>query len=192
MLFDARAEFDRWFAETLGEPTAIQKRAWPAIRRGSHVLLSAATGQGKTLAAWRPILERIAAADSTRGVRALHIAPLKALARDITHNLKPALNLVGGLRGSAPCIGLRGAHLALSLARLDALLGRKVQRIGVSATIGAPEPLTAFLTGADPVQSCAVVIDDRSRAPRIELELPPRGLGAWAGAALSRRRSRPA
>ncbi|MFP3671127.1 hypothetical protein SB717_39280, partial [Priestia sp. SIMBA_032] len=42
-----------------------------------------------------------------RGVRALHIAPLKALARDMTHNLSPLLDAVLPISGRAPSIGLR-------------------------------------------------------------------------------------
>ncbi|MEO5833329.1 MAG: ATP-dependent helicase [Nakamurella sp.] len=45
----------------------------------------------------------------------------------------------------------RGAHLALSLARLDALLERPAQRIGLSATVRPLEEVGRFLTGGMPV-----------------------------------------
>ncbi|HLS77505.1 MAG TPA: ATP-dependent helicase [Nocardia sp.] len=45
----------------------------------------------------------------------------------------------------------RGAHLALSLARLDLLTGRPAQRIGLSATVRPAEEVGRFLTGAAPV-----------------------------------------
>lgn len=45
----------------------------------------------------------------------------------------------------------RGAHLALSLERLDLLTSRKVQRIGLSATVNPPKEAAFFLGGDQPV-----------------------------------------
>ncbi|MFD3747722.1 DEAD/DEAH box helicase [Nocardia sp. NPDC058633] len=45
----------------------------------------------------------------------------------------------------------RGAHLALSLARLDQLTERPAQRIGLSATVRPPEEVGRFLVGNAPI-----------------------------------------
>jgi ATP-dependent Lhr-like helicase len=49
----------------------------------------------------------------------------------------------------------RGAHLALSLERLDALLERPAQRIGLSATVRPVEEVARFLGGSAPVEVVA-------------------------------------
>ncbi|WP_066517604.1 ATP-dependent helicase [Curtobacterium ammoniigenes] len=49
----------------------------------------------------------------------------------------------------------RGAHLALSLERLDDLLDRPVQRIGLSATVRPHEEIARFLGGRAPVEIVA-------------------------------------
>ncbi|SJM59377.1 Probable ATP-dependent helicase lhr [Gulosibacter sp. 10] len=49
----------------------------------------------------------------------------------------------------------RGAHLALTLERLDALLERPAQRIGLSATVRPLETVAKFLGGSAPVRIVA-------------------------------------
>jgi len=234
---------DRWFEARFGAFSAIQHSAWPVLRQGRNALLLAPTGQGKTLAAWRPLIERIVSNPVRRRcVRALHIAPLKALARDMTLNLAPFLDEAGRIAGTRldialrcgdtahderrrqnarpPAIlsttpeslfvllgtatgrsmlaaveavvldelhvlaaGKRGAHLALSLERLDALLDARAQRVGLSATAGQPETLAGFLAGGRACQiingqSCA------SAVPRVDIELPPTALGPFCNLAV--------
>src|SRR6266480_692999 len=41
-----------WFHESLGGPSAPQRQGWPAIASGSHTLILAPTGTGKTLTAF--------------------------------------------------------------------------------------------------------------------------------------------
>ena len=55
----------------------------------------------------------------------------------------------------------RGAHLALSLERLDALAAQPMQRIGLSATQKPIEEIARFLTGpgpASPARSSTAVM----------------------------------
>ena len=49
----------------------------------------------------------------------------------------------------------RGAHLGLSLERLDHLLGKPAQRIGLSATVRPLEEVARFLGGTQPVEIVA-------------------------------------
>ena len=235
-LFTSVSDFDCWFQAAIGRPTAIQRAAWPPLRQGGHALLVASTGQGKSLAAWRPLVERLVAERAAgRGARALHIAPLKALARDMTCNLKPLLECAGQLRGMPVEIALRcgdttsierarqrysppdilsttpeslfvllgsaggrrllrtveavvvdelhalvgskrGAHLALSLARLDRVARRPVQRIGLSATARPTSALARFLGGG---ADCDVIEPERAVHVELQVELPSIPLGAF-------------
>lgn len=48
-----------WFTNTFGEPTDVQKAAWPAIAAGKPALVSAPTGTGKTLSAFLIFIDRL-------------------------------------------------------------------------------------------------------------------------------------
>jgi len=49
----------QWFERTLGAPTAVQHEAWSPIASGKHVLVSAPTGTGKTLAAFLAFIDQM-------------------------------------------------------------------------------------------------------------------------------------
>ncbi|MDU0288702.1 ATP-dependent helicase [Saccharothrix longispora] len=63
----------------------------------------------------------------------------------------------------------RGAHLALSLERLDALLERPAQRIGLSATVRPVEEVAAFLAGGRAVR---VVQPRTAKTIEVRVEVP--------------------
>ncbi|GAA0928799.1 Lhr family helicase [Nonomuraea longicatena] len=63
----------------------------------------------------------------------------------------------------------RGAHLALSLERLDALLDRPAQRVGLSATVRPVSEVAAFLGGARPA---AVVQPPSDKRIEVEVVVP--------------------
>ncbi len=228
-----------WFEETLGEPTQVQRQAWPAIASGGHVLVSAPTGTGKTLSAFLVFLDRLKEmaekGSLKRELYLIYVSPLKSLASDIRENLKRPLEGIGadGLVETAIRTGdtdqrerqrmvrkpphiliitpeslylmltsktgqnvlctaravivdelhalidtKRGAHLMLSLARLDALCGKPLQRIGLSATI-APLSEAAEYLAPEPV----LVV-----APPMEKKLELQILGSYVD---SRRRKDP-
>ena len=82
----------------------------------------------------------------------------------------------------------RGAHLALSLERLEALCTQPLQRIGLSATVRPHEEAARFLAGARPVN-----VVDKSARPKLQLTVevpcddmlrppPPPASGPFSGA----------
>ncbi len=84
-----------WFEESLGAPSAPQREGWPAIASGSHTLILAPTGTGKTLTAFLWELNQLivdsAAAPLPNAVQILYVSPLKALNNDIQRNLERPL-----------------------------------------------------------------------------------------------------
>jgi ATP-dependent helicase Lhr and Lhr-like helicase len=70
----------------------------------------------------------------------------------------------------------RGAHLALSLERLDALAGKKLNRIGLSATQNPIELVAQFLAGAD-APLPAIVDVGHQRKLDLAVEVPELPLG---------------
>ncbi|SEG61272.1 ATP-dependent helicase Lhr and Lhr-like helicase [Thermomonospora echinospora] len=69
----------------------------------------------------------------------------------------------------------RGAHLALSLERLDALLERPAQRIGLSATVRPVEEVAAFLGGG--TRPAQVVQPPRDKRFDLRIVVPVEDMG---------------
>lgn len=73
----------------------------------------------------------------------------------------------------------RGAHLCLSLERLEQVAGRRIQRVGLSATQKPVAEVARFLVGTRRVDrakgdapSCAIVDCGHLRAVDVEIEIP--------------------
>ena len=79
----------------------------------------------------------------------------------------------------------RGTHLALSLERLDDLLERPAQRVGLSATVSPHEEMARFLGGPHPV---TVIADDGRAAPEVTVSVPVENMARIP--AISDRRTR--
>src|SRR5262245_22706145 len=74
----------------------------------------------------------------------------------------------------------RGAHLALSLERLEALCERRPVRIGLSATQHPIETTARMLVGAGPERSCEIVDLGPRRGLDLAVEVPGSELGPVA------------
>jgi len=78
----------------------MQARALSEIRAGSHLLIVAPTGSGKTEAALFPILESLGASDRG-GIQVLYITPLRALNRNLIDRIQrlvASTNLTAAVR----------------------------------------------------------------------------------------------
>jgi ATP-dependent Lhr-like helicase len=78
----------QWFEERVGQPTDVQQKAWPKIAAREHLLITAPTGTGKTLAAFLWALNQLIIGEWPIGhTNVLYVSPLRALNYDIQRNL---------------------------------------------------------------------------------------------------------
>ena len=107
---------ERWFTETLGEPTPAQHRGWAAIRERRHTLIAAPTGSGKTLAAFLTAIDDLVRESETGPlpdeIRVVYVSPLKALSADIHKNLAEPRR---GIRQLAEAAGLEAARITAAV-----------------------------------------------------------------------------
>ncbi|KRB47268.1 ATP-dependent helicase [Terrabacter sp. Root181] len=74
----------------------------------------------------------------------------------------------------------RGAHLALSLERLDAILPKPAQRVGLSATVRPVEEVARYLAGGRPVE---IVQPVSTKQWDLEVVVPVPDMGELSGSA---------
>jgi ATP-dependent Lhr-like helicase len=95
----------QWFLAKYAYPTDIQIRSWPLIANDSHVLITAPTGSGKTMAAFLWAIQQLLTGQWETGqVRVLYISPLKALNNDVQVNLIAPLKQLQENFDKAPVI----------------------------------------------------------------------------------------
>ncbi|HEX8361964.1 MAG TPA: ligase-associated DNA damage response DEXH box helicase [Longimicrobium sp.] len=153
----ALARVDAWFSSRGWEPFAFQREVWEAYREGGSGLVHAATGTGKTYAAWLgPVLEWMEenpAGGKAPGLRVLWITPLRALAADTEAALRTALEGLGV-----------GWTLESRTGDTSAAARARQRRRLPSALLTTPESLSLFLTRPDAPELFgdlrAVVVDE--------------------------------
>ncbi len=107
---------DSWFNEQGWSPFAFQKDTWKAFLQGYNGLLNAPTGSGKTYALWLPIvLEYIKnnpgyQTTHKKGLKAIWITPLRALAQEIKQSAERITKDLGTLM----TVGIRTGDTSLA------------------------------------------------------------------------------
>ncbi len=160
----------RWFAETLGNPTPIQLEAWSALSQKQHALISAPTGEGKTLAGFLAIIDslvrRAAAGENIRAARILYISPLKALSNDIEKNLRaPLTGIQNELKKEG--IDIDEIHAMVRTGDSTSSERAKLVRLKPQIVVTTPESLYLLLTsgsGRELLSTIETVIVDEIHA----------------------------
>lgn len=136
---DAIAEIERWFTPRGWSPFPFQRDVWRAYLTGESGLVHAATGTGKTLAAWMgPVIEAMQETRGARGLRVLWITPLRALAADTAEALlQPVRDL-----------GLDWTLETRTSDTPSAVRARQSKRLP-NALLTTPESLSILLSRAD-------------------------------------------
>ncbi|WP_242360997.1 DEAD/DEAH box helicase [Anaeromyxobacter sp. SG17] len=117
-----------------------------AGRGDAYRLPAVAVRSGDTPAAERARFARVPADVLITTPESLYLV-LTSNAREVLRSVETVI--VDEIHALVPT--KRGAHLALSLERLETLAGRPLQRIGLSATQRPLEEVARFLGGAEPV-----------------------------------------
>src|SRR5919197_1143271 len=139
----------RWFRDTLGEPTPAQARGWGSIRYGRHTVIAAPTGSGKTLAAFLTSFDDLVQ-EGLRSplpdeVRVLYVSPLKALSADVHKNLAEPRR---GIRRVAEAMGLEPPRITAAVRTGDTTQSERAAmlRTPPHILVTTPESLYLLLT----------------------------------------------
>jgi ATP-dependent Lhr-like helicase len=142
---DPRAAARAWFAAHGWEPFAFQEEVWDAYLAGESGLVHAATGTGKTYAAWLgPLIEWLGDYPDSRpeqpppALRVLWVTPLRALAADT----EAALRIAAGELGLPWTVEARTGDTP------EAQRARQRRRLP-TALVTTPESLSLLLTRPD-------------------------------------------
>ncbi len=117
-----------WCAASLATPTPPQAEGVPLGVAGRSVLISSPTGTGKTLAAFLPVMSRLAALRDADELfprtYALYVSPLRALGYDVEHNVRRPLREMGLLeRPNSPRATLRRGRIREGFVRTGVRTG---------------------------------------------------------------------
>ena len=139
-----------WFADAFKAPTEVQLEAWPQIRAGRDVLITAPTGSGKTLAAFLGCLDSLVARSAAGAtlpdhVEVVYVSPLKALSTDIHRNLEAPLAGIAAL-AAASGIELDPVRTAVRTGDTPAGERAKTMRRPPHVLVTTPESLFILLT----------------------------------------------
>src|SRR5207253_4451878 len=138
----------------------------PGVDRAPDALIRTAVRTGDTLAHERREMLRRPPHILVTTPESLYILLTAARSREVLRTVESVI--VDEIHAVAD--DKRGAHLALSLERLDHLTGKRLPRIGLSATQKPIELVADFLTGAEQPAPHNVQIGHR-REPDLAVEV---------------------
>ncbi|MGC5247898.1 ATP-dependent helicase [Gordonia sp. DT219] len=136
----------------------------PAVREGLERGITVGLRSGDTPAAARRSLVRTPPDILITTPESLYLMLTSSARETLTGVEAVIVDEVHAVAGTK-----RGTHLALSLERLDRLLEKPAQRIGLSATVRPPERVAQFLAGSAP---CTVVHPPATKTFDLRVDVP--------------------